>query len=178
MGKTKDSELSESDEKKLTFDFSVTSENLSVGKLKRKVLLTIEQHTTLPGSDLLRLSGALEEALLNAHEHGNLELESAWKEEYPGVKSKTLFEIRKQERLQISRFAQRKIVIQLNIDNLTVAISVKDEGNGYKVETIGNEVTGRPHGMGLMLMKNFVDELRFNDTGNQVVFIKKHNHKP
>ena len=130
---------------------------------------------------------ALEEATLNAHEHGNLELESAWKEQLSEDQTVTLFAKIKQDRLQDNNFSQRKLQIELNINQSEIQISIEDSGEGFDTELYltrgvnGDPVAvarerhqaGRVGGLGIMLMLKCLDNLEYNYAGNMVKLTKK-----
>jgi serine/threonine-protein kinase RsbW len=59
-----------------------------------------------------------------------------------------------------------------------VSITITDEGKGFKPECVpdptADENLERPCGRGIMLMRAYMDEVRYNPCGNQV-FMLKHN---
>jgi len=158
---------------RLELDFCCTSATLSVEKLQKVVASTLHHYTNMPANDLLNLSIALEESLLNAHEHGNLELKSEWKEVRQGDSAQTLFEAKRIERLQRPEFAERKVRVRLRVAADKVRVSVKDDGSGYCAGKIPDRASGKPHGMGLMLIKGLTDHISFNAKGNEVAFEKR-----
>ncbi|TDI95971.1 MAG: response regulator [Caldithrix sp.] len=156
----------------LNIEFLIRSGDLSIATLQEIFRETLLKYTRLANKDLLNIAMVLEEAVLNAHEHGNLELESEWKDIYLKGESETLFEKRKEERLNLPEFAGRKVRLNLNIDQIKMEVSVEDEGDGYATDNIATEASGNPYGMGLMIISNLMDEIRFNDKGNCITFVK------
>lgn len=161
----------------LNIEFLIRSGDLSIATLQEIFRETLLKYTRLANKDLLNIAMVLEEAVLNAHEHGNLELESVWKDIYPKGDSETLFEQRKEERLNEPEFAGRRVRLNLNIDRAKLEVSVEDEGNGYATGNIATEASGNPYGMGLMIINNLMDEISFNDKGNCITFVKNLNGK-
>ena len=53
---------------------------------------------------------------------------------------------------------------------------IRDEGPGFDPASIPNptdpEYLERPSGRGMLLMRSFMDELTYNDTGNEVTMVK------
>ena len=53
---------------------------------------------------------------------------------------------------------------------------IRDEGQGFDMASIPNptdpEFLERPSGRGLLLMRSFMDELTYNDTGNELTMVK------
>jgi len=161
----------------MNIEFVIRSSDLSLARVQEIFRETLLKYTRLVNNDLLNIVMVLEEAVLNAHEHGNLELESEWKDVYPKGESETLFEKRKVERLNEPEFAERRVKLNLNIDQSKLEVSVEDEGTGYTTGNIATKASGNPYGMGLMIINNLMDEIRFNDKGNCITFVKNLNGK-
>lgn len=156
----------------LELNFEIPSRELELHKIQAILKNTLQIYSNISNKELLNLSLIIEEAILNAHEHGNLELISDWKEDFVGSFSGTRFDLAKKERLENPRYADKIIKIQLMIYPEKVRISIEDEGKGYPVNVIGNDATGKPFGMGLMLIKNLSDNIFFNETGSRITIEK------
>ena len=56
-------------------------------------------------------------------------------------------------------------------------VVIKDEGNGFDLNEVPDptlpENLDKPSGRGVMLMKAFMDDVLYNDIGNQLTFIKR-----
>src|ERR1035438_1756702 len=113
---------------------------------------------------------ALHEALVNALEHGNLELESTLKgdlcvEEDPYSKLR-------EERMSDPVFAGRLIEIRLAMDTERFEVEISDEGNGFDTSRMsalpkGSDM-GSHCGRGLPMIFLVMDEVHFNEKGNQI----------
>jgi hypothetical protein len=121
----------------------------------------------------MRIGIALEEALLNALYHGNLELGSdelhEASDEFLQYGHSKLIAERQQE----SPFKNRCIHLKVELAPGEARFVVRDDGPGfdYAVCTplvIDDGELARPSGRGLMLMHTFMDEVWFNEIGNQV----------
>jgi DNA-binding response OmpR family regulator len=127
----------------------------------------------LSETDALKIRVAVQEALLNAFEHGNLELDSRWKDEPCGETDR--FSTVRQKRLADPKFADRKVAITSWFDGESIQIVVKDEGRGFspdkKKESAGSELSC--YGRGLTLMRNAVDQVVFNSSGTEVTLTKR-----
>ncbi len=125
-----------------------------------------------PEKEVLRLGIALEEALLNACLHGNLELESVLREE-----NGDHFEALADERSSLSPWKDRHVHVRASITPECVRIVVRDEGEGFDPSELPDptdpENLLKPHGRGVMIMKMFLDEVVWNETGNEVTLIKR-----
>lgn len=122
-------------------------------------------------NERLRLSIALEEALLNAYYHGNLEVSSELRE----VDHKAYFDLARQ-RCQQFPYRDRHIYVDAKISRTQASYVIRDEGPGFDVRHIPDPTDpanlDRPCGRGLLLMRTFLDEVAFNDAGNQVTLVK------
>lgn len=115
---------------------------------------------------------ALEEALLNAIYHGNLELPieklaDVRKELHDGQPSRLVDEKRQQE-----PFRDRKINVAADFTRERVQFVVSDEGSGFDVKhnvhsSVPETIEGESS-RGLALMQSFMDEVLFNETGNEM----------
>ena len=116
---------------------------------------------------------ALEEALLNSLYHGNLELSAddlrkASDELLTSGSAQTVA-----ERQRAAPYSNRRIHVRATLSTSAAEFVIRDEGPGfdYAVCTplvIDDGELSRPTGRGLLLMYSFMDEVRFNDAGNEV----------
>lgn len=63
------------------------------------------------------------------------------------------------------------------ISDSEVTITIRDEGPGFNPDTLPDPTTAenleKPNGRGVMLMRAYMDEVSFNNSGNQVCMIKR-----
>ena len=52
-----------------------------------------------------------------------------------------------------------------------------DDGRGYRTGSIATQANGYPYGMGLMLINNLMDDIKFNDKGNCITIVKNLNEE-
>lgn len=120
----------------------------------------------------MRAGIALEEALLNALYHGNLEVCSELK-----LENDRSFHELASERISLSPYSDRCIHISMKLTPEIAEFDIRDQGSGFDTSTLPNcddaEVLLRPFGRGLMLMRLFMDEVRFNSQGNAVSLVKR-----
>ncbi len=154
-------------------NFSFTSEEFSADTMQKIIQCNLRNYSNLSQKDILNLLMALEESLLNAHEHGNLELNSEWKEEYIDNGSQTKFDYMKQQRLKDPKYAKRKIIIEVIINKKQIQFRIADGGRGYKTKTIPSPDEIKPYGMGLTIINNLMDEIHFNKKGSCIMLTKK-----
>lgn len=94
---------------------------------------------------------ALDEALANAIRHGNQSDES------------------------------KNVTVEFTVDDEEIRIAITDEGSGFHPDLIPDptldENLERPCGRGVMLMRAYMTEVYFNDSGNCVTMVKRKDCK-
>jgi CheY-like chemotaxis protein len=122
--------------------------------------------------EVMRTGIALEESLLNAILHGNLEVSSDLK-----LEDERLFHQLAAERRKTPPFCRRRVTVTKRLTPKQAEFTIADEGPGFDVAKLPDpddpEVTLRPFGRGLMLMRTFMDEVTYNAVGNAVTMIKR-----
>jgi len=125
-------------------------------------------------TEALKIRLAVQEAVLNAVEHGNLELESRWKEEVQAEGIDKFSQIRR-ERLADPNFANRAVKLSISFKGEILEITIRDEGKGFLSAHRGPVPLAQNlscSGRGMTLMTNAVDEVRFSLNGSEVTLIK------
>lgn len=123
-------------------------------------------------TERLRVGVALEEALMNACYHGNLEVSAA----LDSADRPAYEELAAKRRLQ-EPYCKRRIHIVVRIARTEAVFVIRDEGPGFDVSRLpaaGSLPDGeRGIGRGTILMRTIMDEVRYNDAGNEVTLIKR-----
>lgn len=122
---------------------------------------------------LIRIGTALHEALINALEHGNLELRSDLRE----TDDRSSYLRMVEERRSVPPYHDRRIYVHARFSRDEVVYVIRDEGPGFDPATLADptdpanleRITGR----GLFLIRTFMDDVRFNAAGNEITMIKR-----
>jgi len=118
-----------------------------------------------------RAGVALEEALLNAVYHGNLEVSSALREN-----GDEAFHALAAERRTQPPYRDRRVKVTARMSPTRAAFVIADQGPGFDVSKLpdptGPANIDRPSGRGVLLMRAFMTEVRYNATGNRVLLVK------
>lgn len=128
-------------------------------------------------SELMNLRLALDEALVNAIIHGNLEIPSRAK----GVTLDELMTFNRlvKERSQIMPYRERKVTIHSQLSRDFVKFQIQDEGAGFDWRSIPSDLEDveilASHGRGLFLIRAFMTSVEFNNQGNCIIMIKQRN---
>ena len=130
----------------------------------------------LDRTDRLRIGTALEEALLNSLYHGNLGVRSELKE----IDHDEFYNQANERRVALP-WSDRRIRVQVRISSEEMEVSIRDEGDGFDPSKLPDptdpENLDRPCGRGVMLMRAFMDDVRYNATGNEVTLVRKRIRK-
>ncbi len=117
---------------------------------------------------------ALEEALTNALFHGNLEIDSELREGH----GQDFLEMYRARSVQ-SPYQDRRIYIDVEISHEQMVFNIRDEGPGFDTRQSGADsetsADEKPSGRGLQMMQAFMDEVNYNEAGNEITLIKKRN---
>lgn len=142
-----------------------------VSGLVAHLRVLMQQKRICSDADLMRISTAIDEAMLNALYHGNLEVESSLKE-----RDDQAFHKLARQRRQESPWCDRRITVTAQFDD-GVRIVIRDEGRGFDPESLPDptdpENLIKASGRGLLLMRAFMDDVYHNDSGNEVTLVKK-----
>ena len=121
--------------------------------------------------DRLQIGMAIDEALVNAMHHGNLEVDSTMRE---GDETDYYEMIR--IRQGKAPWNNRRVRVESEFSDQHICIQVSDEGPGFDPLTIPDPRTPenlhRVSGRGLFLIRNFMDQVAHNSAGNQITMTK------
>lgn len=119
-----------------------------------------------------RLAVSVEEALLNAIIHGNLEVSSDLRQADDGA-----YDRRIAERQAQSPYAERRVRLTGRLSRSEGVFVVQDEGPGFDVSQVPDptdpENLFRVGGRGLLLMRSFMTAVQFDDRGSRVTLVKR-----
>lgn len=123
-------------------------------------------------SERTRIGVALEEAMNNALEHGNLEVDSELRETSI---ERYIEEVR--SRSQQEEYGGRVIRLESRITPEEARFVIRDEGRGFDPSKLADpkapENLEKAAGRGILLMRTFMDDVVFNERGNQVELRKR-----
>lgn len=123
-------------------------------------------------SDRVRMGVALQEALVNACFHGNLEVSSSLRE----IDHHAYYDLARQ-RAEQAPYRQRRIFVSAELSAQQAVYIIRDEGPGFDWSKLPDPTDPanleKPSGRGLLLMQTFMDSVEFNESGNQVTMTKR-----
>jgi hypothetical protein len=157
-------------EHSLTIRFD--NDRLKVTRVVQRLMSAAEHFDWIRPQGRLYAGVALEEALLNAVIHGNLEVSSSLREADDDAFER-LIAIRQAD----SRYNDRLVTVAMTADREQMAWRISDEGPGFNVSRLPDPRTadriGLQSGRGVLMMRAFMDEVAYNPRGNEVTLIKR-----
>lgn len=121
---------------------------------------------------------ALREMIINAIEHGNLDI--SYNEKTRAIMDDSYFELIARRR-EDPRFRDRRVRIDYSIDATRALFTITDEGKGFdhaRVIRSNSRTANRrmhAHGRGISMARNIFDSVKYNKKGNRVTLIKNFN---
>lgn len=126
---------------------------------------------------MTRICIALEEALLNAILHGNLQLSSDLRQEGED----TYYRLA-EERRGLAPFRDRQVFCNIQLSRAEVRFTIRDDGPGFDPSALPDPTDpanlGRIGGRGLLLIRTFMDSVTHNQAGNEITLVKRSKHPP
>lgn len=128
-----------------------------------------------PGFDIpiTEIKLALYEALANAFEHGNLGI--TFEEKTAVLRKSGGIEALIKERLADPDLGRRRIHIEVDYGPGRALYRIRDEGDGFDPESQTQKplaATSALHGRGITLIRHYMDEVSWNETGNEIRLAK------
>jgi anti-sigma regulatory factor (Ser/Thr protein kinase) len=130
----------------------------------------------------IRIGIALEEALLNALYHGNLELTAdQLREARSGLMTNGGSTNLVDERRFQAPYRDRRIHFKVSVSPAEARFVIRDEGPGFNPCEVPDCTDPanleRESGRGLLLMRTFMDDVQFSSAGNEVILVKRSESK-
>jgi CheY-like chemotaxis protein len=120
----------------------------------------------------VRVGVALEEALLNALFHGNLEVSSELRQCDDGSYHRLA-----EERRHQAPYRDRRIHLRASLSRDQATFVIRDEGPGFDPAQLPDPTDPqnleRTSGRGLLLIQTFMDQVSFSPSGNELTMVKR-----
>lgn len=123
-------------------------------------------------NELMRVGMALQEALLNAMHHGNLEVSSDLRED-----DREVYDRMVEKRANDPRYKGRKVRLIVLLSATELVFEVEDDGVGFDLGLVPDPTDAenllKTSGRGLFLIWTFMDEVHHEGDGNRIVMTKR-----
>jgi DNA-binding NarL/FixJ family response regulator/anti-sigma regulatory factor (Ser/Thr protein kinase) len=157
----------------MRFKFSLKNDPDLVQPLVGLVQRMSDGMNLLSSASRTRIGVAIDEALVNAICHGNLELsEEEMREVHGHLHSGTPSNAIESRRTK-SPFCERQVHVSLGISLEGIKVVVRDDGSGFSRDAISSSNEHR----GITLIQNLVDKASYNETGNEITLVKFRDQK-
>ena len=144
--------------------------------LSQRLTRNLGKH--LDPAEIQSIKISLMEIIMNAIEHGNLDIQ--FSEKTNAMIENTYLEFVKDRQMD-PKFSGKKVKIEYSLTTSMAAYRITDEGKGFdheKILSMSPDDLNKEfiaHGRGLLITREAFDVVRFNESGNQVVLIKYFN---
>ncbi len=155
-------------------NFLINNYIMAAEDVTQRLTRNLKRYLDQKQASLLRI--ALRELVINAIEHGNLNI--SFNEKSEAIMNDTYFTLIASRR-QDPRYRDRKVLIEYSLSPTKVVYRITDEGEGFCHGTLadhnGPDANANllSHGRGISMAKNIFDSVTYNEKGNQVTLLKK-----
>jgi CheY-like chemotaxis protein/anti-sigma regulatory factor (Ser/Thr protein kinase) len=157
--------------------FALENDPVLLGALVTLLQESLAGLRLVDGTDQIRVGVALEEALLNAMYHGNLEVSSELRQQ-----GDEPFNQLARERRSQPPYRDRRVHVTARVSPAEAVYVIRDEGPGFDPAALPDPTDPanleRASGRGLLLIRTFMDEVRHNSPGNQITLVKRRKGEP
>jgi CheY-like chemotaxis protein len=123
-------------------------------------------------TEMMRVAIAVQETLVNAIDHGNLEVGSELRQQ----NNKSYQELI-QARRQQKPYKDRRVFLGARISPAEAVFTIRDEGPGFNPADLPDPADPaqleRIGGRGLLLVRTFMDQVYHNESGNAITLVKR-----
>ncbi|WP_044253049.1 response regulator [Rhodopirellula sp. SWK7] len=141
------------------------------------VIARLEQPLTelglLDDTMQMQISTALDEALINAIIHGNLEISTELRYEGTDEQFREVVHARQKQ----EPYRDRHVTILMEANREEVTFTIRDQGTGFDVGALPDPTDfsnlGECGGRGLLLINAFMDKVTHNAEGTEIVMFKR-----
>lgn len=143
-----------------------------------RITRNLSKYLDLNNTNLIRI--AIREILINAIEHGNLNV--SFDEKTESMANDKYFELIA-ERRDKKDYKNRRVSVDYNITPEYAEFNIKDEGEGFNHKQVLKDAMNfdptnlLPHGRGLIMVNNIFDQISFNKIGNKVKLVKYYKNQ-
>lgn len=153
-------------------DYILGNDRRDIVPVVRHLVTEFDRFEICRRPDRVRVAVAIEEALVNAIVHGNLEIPSELRD-----RGDDSYEESIASRIRRPPYQERGVRLTAAFTAEEATILIQDEGPGFDPEDVPDptdpENLVKPYGRGLLLMRTFMDDVRYNDAGNEVTMVKR-----
>ena len=146
---------------------------IAAEEISNRLVLNLSKH--LNHSDVNNVKIGLREIIINAIEHGNLNVTFEEKSRVNDEGNYIQFILGRQNDPILRK---KKVLINYLLDKSHVEYTIQDQGKGFNYKEVLKYIKKNvdqdmlEHGRGLRMAHNIFDEMKFNKKGNKVTLVK------
>mgnify|MGYP000527563026 CR=1 FL=1 len=148
-------------------EFSINNDLFGVPYIVDLIMFEIGDN--ISNSDKNGIQLGINELIVNAIEHGNLEISRLEKHQ---ALEKNSYEKLYDERMSNSKLANRKVIIKLLLTKNKLSVEIEDEGNCFDWSNVPSTLNAdnkeKFNGKGIFLSKYYFDSITYIGNGNKV----------
>ncbi len=135
-------------------------------------------HSSISHNTIEGISIGLYEIIINAVEHGNLDI--SYEEKSLALQNNSYQKLLNDRKIEADR-QKKNVFINCRYSRDDIVVEVKDQGEGFDLKNLPDmtnpETIISDHGRGILLASLFFDEVNFREPGNCVELIKRFSHQ-
>ncbi len=146
---------------------------MSAEEVTHRITRSLRKHLSAKQTNMVRI--ALREIIINAIEHGNLDI--SFDEKTDAIMSDTYFEFIARRR-QDPKYRDRRVRIRYSINDSRAAYIISDEGGGFDHSRVLGDASSRAnrellaHGRGIAMAQSIFDVVFYAKKGTEAVLVK------
>ncbi len=157
--------------------FSIGNDILSVSIYAGIAVTNLVQRGFLAPENKMHLQLALSELIFNGIEHGHCGITFDEKSQYLN-NGKSVIDL-VIDKCKDPEIARKRVHFEWEIEPSRSVFIIRDEGEGFDVSIVREKVdTNDPlsqHGRGILMAENICESITYNDKGNEVMVVFKHD---
>ena len=157
--------------------YEISNSLLLADEITHRIILNVKKF--LPHNAIAQLRLVISELLINAIEHGNLDI--TYEDKLLKLQDDVYFDYMTQK-INKNDNKDKKIKVEFMVNSERIVIKISDQGKGFDhkkyLSRSAEQITEESllqHGRGILLARQIFDEIKYNDKGNQVLCIKYFN---
>ncbi|MEJ5362174.1 MAG: ATP-binding protein [Spirochaetota bacterium] len=153
--------------------YEITNSLLAADAITHRIVINVKKF--MPQNVVSQIRLAVSEILINAIEHGNLEI--TYQDKLLKMQNDEYFEYISQK-INEKPNKDKKVKVEFLVNSEKFMVKITDQGKGFDHKTFLNKTTTMQdemilqHGRGISLARQIFDEIKYNDKGNQVLCVK------
>ncbi len=157
--------------------FSIGNDILSVSIYAGIAVTNLVQRGYLAPENKMQLQLALSELIFNGIEHGHCGISFDEKSEYLNSGRSVIDLVI--DKCKDPEIARKRVHFEWEIESSRSVFTIRDEGEGFDVKKVMKKVDDNDplsqHGRGILMAENICESVTYNDKGNEVKVVFKHD---